>query len=74
MNDHTLSERLRYWRNKKPINMTLKTLRDLENSLRQWDINQINKEAEEKEAPKWDFYAEQKQYLKTGKFSFSLKD
>jgi hypothetical protein len=74
MNDHTLSERLRYWRNKKPINMTLKTLRDLENSLRQWDINHIYKEAEDLEAPKWDFYAEQKQYLETGKFSFSLKD
>ncbi len=73
-NDHTLSERLRYWRNKKPINMTLKTLRDLEKSLRQWDISHVYDEAEEKDKPKWDFYAEQQQYLKTGKFEFSLKD
>lgn len=73
-NDHTLSERLRYWRNKKPINMTLKTLRDIEKSLRQWDISHVYDEAKQKDTLEWDFYAEQKKYLETGKFEFSLKD
>lgn len=72
-NDHTLAERLRYWRNKKPVNMTLTTLRDLEKCLRKWDKNNIDY-SDDTETPKWDFYAEQKHYLKTGKFEFSLKD
>lgn len=72
--DHTLSERLRYWRDKKPVNMTLATLRDLEKCLREWDKNNIEYESNDFSIPKWDFYAEQKEYLTTGKFSFSLKD
>ena len=72
-NDHTLAERLRYWRKRKPVNMTLNTLRDLEHSLRQWDKNHTYEE-EENEKPKWDFYAEQQQVLKTGKFEFSFND
>lgn len=72
--DHTLSERLRYWRKRKPINMTLTTLRDIEKCLREWDRNNIEYDTENVSMPKWDFYAEQKEYLNTGKFSFSLKD
>lgn len=66
--DHTLAERLRYWKNKPQQNMRLDTLRDIEVALRRWDEEKSVQKTEIDDEPRftWDFRKERDEFLKTG--------
>ena len=67
--DHTVGERLRYWKNQDFEMMTISSIRKFEIALNEYDRLKSVENAEERESkPKWDFKAERQRYLQTGHF------
>lgn len=66
--DHTLAERIRYWKDRPVQNMRLETLRDLETAFRKYDEENLLQKSYDDDEPKfiWDFQKERKEFLKTG--------
>ena len=65
--DHTVGERLRYWKDADHEQMTLASIVKFETALREWDRRKSFEESEEHESkPKWDFEAERQRYLVSG--------
>lgn len=65
-NEHTVAERLRYWRDKDTVNMTLDTVYEFEHALRDWDKNKSMEVDDSKDKKLWDFNKERNHFLRTG--------
>ena len=72
--DHTLAERIRYWKDRPVQNMRLETLRDLETAFRKYDEDALLQRSYDDDEPKftWDFRKERQEFLKTGVMRSSL--
>ena len=69
--DHTVGERLRYWKNADHEQMTLSSIMKFESAIREWDRLRALEESEEhdnKDKQKWDFEGERQRYLVSGHF------
>jgi len=65
--DHTVGERLRYWKNADHEQMTLSTIIKFETAIREYDRVKQNEVDLERENPTtWDFEGERQRYLVSG--------